>query len=267
MPHFQWNGYKVRYEVHGHGPVVVLVHGWAQSARCWDQFVPSLRSRYQVYCIDLPGFGGSDKPSRFSYALEDLASVLVDFIAHLKVPRVILMGHSMGGVVSLLTAILAPQRLQGLVLVNTPVQGPSRPLRMFRSVVFPEFWFELGRNVEVAVRIATLVTVGRWDVRGTWAMQDVGRASPSAASRTYMRLSRLDLRRAAKAVHVPTLVVGCEGDRVVPVQAAHLLSGCIPGAELAVLPHMQHMPMVEDPTRLASAVMPFLRRVQAEPGP
>ena len=262
MPNILWHGFKIRYEVHGQGPVVILVHGWSQSSRYWDELIPLLRSHYQVYSIDLPGFGGSDKPVRFSYALEDLTLVLVDFLEALHLSDVTFVGHSMGGVVSLLASLIAPDQVRALALINTPVQGPSAPLRAFRTVAFPELWFELGKNMPLAVRIAALVTVGRFDNHGAWAMQEVGRASSYAASRTYMRLSSMDLRGAARQVKVPTLIIGCENDLVVPPQAAHLLGSLIEGSQAVIMPNMRHMPMVEDPRSLSGLLKPFLRRVQ-----
>jgi 3-oxoadipate enol-lactonase len=110
-------GADLYYDVEGQGPAVVLVHGFTLDARMWDEQVPALRDIATVVRLDLRGFGRSSEPApgvAYSHSADVLA--LLD---HLNVEKAVLVGLSMGGLVVLHTALVAPQRVRGLVLLDT----------------------------------------------------------------------------------------------------------------------------------------------------
>ena len=104
----QVNGVRLNYQIGGlkqprNVPVVVLVHGFGASLESWHDIYPHLCGDYQTVRVDLKGFGFSSKPKDSTYSLEDQAELLASFLKGLGLGRVVLVGHSYGGGVALLT--------------------------------------------------------------------------------------------------------------------------------------------------------------------
>ena len=112
------DGATLTYEVEGVGqPTVVLVHGWMAERSLWARQLPELTAKHRVVTVDLPGHGdGSDARSEWSVAGlgDDLAALLDE----LDLRDAVLVGHSMGGAVSLHAAAKAPERVAGIVAVD-----------------------------------------------------------------------------------------------------------------------------------------------------
>lgn len=106
----------------GEGPVVILVHGIASSSVTFELLVPMLSDRHRVIAIDLLGFGESPAPTDAQYTLEEHVAALSRTIDSLQLrDRFVLVGHSMGSLVSLRYAAVNRKRLTKLVLVSPPI--------------------------------------------------------------------------------------------------------------------------------------------------
>src|ERR687894_3249427 len=109
------------------GPTVVLVHGLGGSHLNWDLFAPLLTPHARVHALDLPGFGRSE-PGHRTANVRDNVVVLDRFIREVTGGPVVLVGNSMGGMVSVLEAQRSPAKVSGLVLVDAALPGPrGRP--------------------------------------------------------------------------------------------------------------------------------------------
>jgi pimeloyl-ACP methyl ester carboxylesterase len=115
---WEWQGYSIRYTVSGSGQPLLLIHGFGASIGHWRQNIPVLaEAGYQVFAIDLLGFGGSDKPA-IAYTLEQWEALLYDFWqAQIQRPTV-LVGNSIGGLLTLMLMAHHPEMTRGGVLLN-----------------------------------------------------------------------------------------------------------------------------------------------------
>lgn len=112
-------GHALRCALSGSGePVFVCLHGLVDRLEIWDRLAPKLASRGRVVCVDQRGHGQSDAPSG-PCGREDLARDVVALLDALGVARALLVGHSMGGIVAMATALAHPDRIAGLVLIGT----------------------------------------------------------------------------------------------------------------------------------------------------
>ena len=113
-----WKGYQIPYTVMGSGQPLLLVHGFGASLGHWRKNIPVLAAAgYQVYAIDLLGFGGSDKPA-LNYSLDLWQEQLKDFwTAHIQKPTVFV-GNSIGGLLCLIMLADYPEMAAGGVLLN-----------------------------------------------------------------------------------------------------------------------------------------------------
>ncbi|MGZ9166802.1 MAG: alpha/beta fold hydrolase, partial [Anaerolineales bacterium] len=114
----------VHYEVYGRGKPVILLHGWLGSWGLWQETMSFLGRYYRTYALDFWGFGESGK-KRETYAVQDFVSLVDQFMEQLGIANAPLVGHSMGGTVSLAVAIKYPQRVNKVVVVGSPIVGSS----------------------------------------------------------------------------------------------------------------------------------------------
>lgn len=99
------------------GEVLLLIHGLGSNAKGWMKNIPELAKKHRVIAVDLPGYGKSDK-GYYQYSLPFYAQVLTELLDALKIDQATLVGHSMGGQISMITALHHPQRVKRLVLIS-----------------------------------------------------------------------------------------------------------------------------------------------------
>ena len=108
----------ISYRSRGEGKPVILVHGFLENQKMWDVVVDALKENHQVYSIDLLGHGDSDGLCDI-HTMEQQALVIKDFMDRQKILKATVIGHSMGGYISLAFAELYPEKVAGLGLLNS----------------------------------------------------------------------------------------------------------------------------------------------------
>ncbi len=230
----------VYYQVAGEskGEAVILVHGLSASSRWWVRNIPALAQRYQVYLLDLPGFGIMRRFRR-RFVLDELASRIVALMDALGIQQAHLFGHSMGGYICLRIAARHPERIQRLVLV-APAGIPH-----VRSVY--------GYTIPLLVAF-------RYFKPGFFSIliSDALRAGPLTILRATQDLLTRDIRDSLKDVTVPTLLVWGEHDTLVPPVFGTILQQEIKGAQLLVLKKAGHVAMFDQAEQFNAAALGFL---------
>ena len=117
------------------GPAVVLVHGLGGSHLNWDLFAPLLTDHARVWALDLPGFGRSE-PGERTASVSANAATLQRFLDEVVGEPVILVGNSMGGMLSILATGERPEAVTGLVLLDPAIPGPRRALDPLVALMF-----------------------------------------------------------------------------------------------------------------------------------
>lgn len=120
--YWQWRGFPIRYQQAGdRGPAVVLIHGFGASSDHWRKTLPVLGESCRVFAIDLIGFGLSAKPQPghpISYNFETWGEQVRDFCQDVVQDSVFLVGNSIGCIAALQTAVIAPERVRGVAMLN-----------------------------------------------------------------------------------------------------------------------------------------------------
>jgi cis-3-alkyl-4-acyloxetan-2-one decarboxylase len=118
----------------GSGPAVVMVHGIASSATTFQNVIPLLHDDHRVVAIDLLGFGGSPAPMDSGYTVDEhVRSIEATFAKHRLPKEYVLVGHSMGALISTRLALREPRRVKALVLVSPPIYLHSAELSQRRD--------------------------------------------------------------------------------------------------------------------------------------
>lgn len=115
---------QISYSDSGKGTAVVLLHGFLENKTMWDAFVPEISKKNRIITIDLLGHGKTESLG-YIQTMEENADVVHEVLSKLRIRKAILVGHSMGGYVALAFAELYPEKMKGLVLLNSTSKEDS----------------------------------------------------------------------------------------------------------------------------------------------
>lgn len=259
----------------GHGPDLLLLHGWGMHSGVWGDWIERLAERWRIICIDLPGHGYSDPvtplPSPLPAAARNLTNLDAWVHALLAVapPQAVWLGWSLGGLLALRAARLQPERIRRLVLLNSNpcfVARADWPSAM-PTEVFEAFAARVNSMGAAALpRFLSLQTQGLPQSRSvlkTLQARLATRPVPSeAALQTGLALlGDSDARADWAACSVPRLALFGAHDALVPVAAADALQALAPSAQVVVLDDAAHTPFISHPDATLNAVVDFLHAV------
>jgi pimeloyl-ACP methyl ester carboxylesterase len=169
----------------GTGEAVFLLHGLGASSYSWRDVLPALSARFRVIAPDWPGFGRSEAPLTHDYSLDGQSRWLCAFMDHLGVSSGRLAGNSMGGVISLVTAMDYPARVERFALLGAPTYLGEYP-----KLLWPMRWPVIGRVYESLLGPLAVRYVGRT------AFKDQSLLTEEAISEYALSLKRPEGRRA-----------------------------------------------------------------------
>ena len=267
---------RLHYVEAGEGPLVVLLHGFPEFWYEWRHQIPALAAAgFRVVAPDMRGYNLSDKPEGVErYRVELLVEDVAGLVRHLGTERAHVVGHDWGGVVAWYFAMLRPELLDRLVVLNAP-----HPAAFAREIVKPDQmlrsayagFFQLPAVPELALRagdFALLERVLRTEPArpGAFTDADVERykeafAQPGAltASLNYYRAFARRDRPAVRAIAAPTLLVWGEKDPHLVVRLTEGLEEWVPGIRVERIPEASHWVAADEPERVNRLLAGFLR--------
>ena len=257
----------------GHGPALLLVHGWAMHGGVFAPLVRELSARFRVITVDLPGHGGS-RASALPLALDGVADALMDVIrsthgaaigTEAASTRAIVLGWSLGGLFAIRLAARYPQAVRGLAMIAASprfVQAPDWPAGMDPRV-FEAFGDELARDYRGTLdRFLMLEAQGSAHLREELrflrdAVYARGEPAPHALREGLALLQQGDLRGTLPGLPMPSLWLAGRRDRLVSPQAMRDAAGLAPDASVQVFEHAGHAPFLTEPDAVAEALTAF----------
>lgn len=267
-------GIRVHYRDQGNpqGPVLVLIHGFSASLHTWEPWVQRLGDRYRIITLDLPGHGLTRAPATYVSVAEAQVEIVAQTTERLGVKSFVLGGNSMGGGVAWTFATRHPERLKGLVLIDSVglprEQNNAKSPLAFKLLRYP-LARALGQQLDTSVLIAAGLKAAFYDKQLVdQAMIDrhvaLGRAEGHRAiilnhqARLKMR-SEGEVRSLLGALNMPTLVMHGQEDVIIPVEAGQALAAAIPGSTLILYPKVGHIPMEEVAEKSAADLDQWLK--------
>jgi pimeloyl-ACP methyl ester carboxylesterase len=254
------DGARVAYRDEGAGEVLLLIHGLGGSSFSWRAVLPKLSEKYRVIAPDLPGHGQSDKP-RGEYSPAAFAVWLRDLLDALGIPKVTVVGHSLGGGLAMQFAHQHRDYCQRLVLLSSGGLGSEVGL-LLRMLSLPGAEFVL----------ALLASRPRIDASTVAALREPSTVRESLSNRHYRQAFLRTLRsvvdrrgqkicaldRLHALADLPAQIIFGERDRLIPVAHAHAAHNVLPGSHLHVIPGVGHNPHVQCPDAVADLVDNFV---------
>lgn len=229
-------GKTIHYEVSGSGEPLVLIHGLSGSSRWWRKNIAVFSQSYRVHIVDMVGFG---RARGQQFVLKEAADLLAEWIQGIDIRPANLIGHSMGGYVTVELAAKYPHLVEHLVLVD------ALALPIGRS---------LFRNTFALMQAIRFVPFDFYPVLIT----DTLRAGPVTMVRAIREVLAADISQNLKLVKAPSLIVWGEHDTVLPVKLGYDLHKELPGSTLEVIERAGHNPMWDRPGRFNQVVCEFL---------
>lgn len=247
-------------------PAIVLVHGFSASTHAWDAWARALAGDYRVVVLDLPGHGLTRAPEGYGAGRDGFAAVVDEVTGRLGLTQFTLGGNSMGGGVAWAYALDHADKVERLVLVDAagwPMtrKGGASIFAIMRNPVGRALLRDIDTRPLVAQglraayldpKLVTPALVNRYtDLARAPGHRDIllGLQTGSRREATAADLSR---------IHVPTLVMFGQEDRLIPAADGRKFHKAIPGATLILYPGVGHVPMEQIPDRSVTDLKAWL---------
>lgn len=259
------DGQKISYLDNGRATAthaVLFVHGFGDSSTSWLFMSRLFRDGdYRVIIPDLPGFGRSSRNAGADYGYVAQGNRLFQLLQQLKVDRVHLVGNSMGGGVVAQMALLKPQAVASLTLidaagVHTRATDLDREVLKGSNFLIPKRVEDLPRLLEFAMAKRPVMSQPIIDYMAARAVADHALHSRIFHEVLMPDVGFLTLHLAD--IKAPTLVIWGEQDRLLHLENGKVFQRYIPNAKLVVMPGIGHMPMAEAPEDTGMAIRQFI---------
>lgn len=240
------NDLQVNFQVFGSGQPLIVLHGWGDSGSSWGDVAQKLSARFQVFLIDLPGFGASQAPP-ITWAVEQYREIIEQFIKEMEIEDPILLGHSHGGKIAC-ELVAHGLSAKGVVLVAS--SGVDTP------------------GIEVRIKVWFFKTCKWFLARcGGWGKKRLEQLRSKLGSRDYQEAGSLretmvrvvnhKLFATLPKIKIPTLIIWGSEDSTLPMEQAKIFRAAIAGSYIRILWDATHHPHLEQPEELAEMVEDF----------
>lgn len=258
------DGHSIAYHEQGHGPPLLLLHGWPTNGREWRAQVEGLADQFRVVAWDAPGAGRSSDPPE-GFRLSDWADVLASFIQALDLQPVHVGGLSWGGSLALELYRRHPAMVRSLLLMGAYAgwAGSLSAETVEQRLQLMERNIQAPTEEWAPTLIRTLVAPDAPGDIVDELVSIIAELHPAATAIALRALAEADLRDVLPRVDVPTLMLYGQRDERAPRSVWEPLQSAIPGAKLVLVPDVGHMVDMEAPTRVNDEIRRFLATVAA----
>lgn len=249
---------SVHYEVFGRGKPVILLHGWLESWWLWQETMDYLGKYYRTYAIDFWGFGESDK-KRESFTVPDFVDLVDQFMEQLGIPRAPLVGHSMGGTVSLSVAIKHPEKVSKVVVIGSPIEGSSLSilLKLASIRTIASLVYKMMSALKLSIRVAAPIITreSRWP---DMIHEDLDQVTLESFLLSISSLRQTDLTPNLAPIYQP--VMGMYGDRDVIVNPNqwNILDRSLQRVRIERYRRAGHFIMLDEPKHFKNTLKEYL---------
>ena len=253
---------NISFTDEGAGKAIVLLHGFTESLKIWKSFSRKLSAKYRVICIDLPGHGKSASLGAV-HSMELMADVVFEVLKKLKVGKCLMIGHSMGGYVTLAFAAKFPEKLRGICLFHSHCFADTSAEKENRNrtigIVNQDKFSYMAQfipslfPVEVHKKLSAII---KRMIQQAAEMQKEG----VIAALEGMK-NRDDHSEFLKKTDLPVLFILGLKDTRVPIARAWEMISLPVASEILLLRQVGHMGYAEEPEKTFDAIWGFARKV------
>jgi len=256
-----YQGTKLSYRKSGNGDAFVLIHGFGEDSKVFDSFTDSLSRSSQIILPDLPGCGASAEWNQEQLSIEDMADAIHAILLQEKIVSCHIMGHSMGGYISLAFAEKFPNKVRALGLLHSTAYADT-PERIQKRLQAIEF---LERNGAAAfLQLSTPgLFAADFSVSHPEIVNSLITSMKYISARTLIQfytamIARKNRLPVLENMQVPVMLIAGEKDEIIPVASLLHQAKLTPKAYIHVINTAAHMSMLETPEQLGALFAAFL---------
>ncbi len=255
MPVAEVNGQSITYtDSGGDGPTIIWSHGFLMDHTMFDAQVQALSGDYRCVAWDERGFGATPATGPFTYW--DSADDAVALLDHLGIDQAVFAGMSQGGFLSMRAALAHPDRVRGLILIDTQA-GTEAAENVEAYGGMLQHWLGDAPLGEIGEFVAGLI-LGDPDLAATWIPIWEERRGEMTQHPGDCLLSRDDITDRLSEIGCPALVIHGDADAAIPLELGQVLADRIPGASIVVMPGGSHAANMTHPAETNEAIRGFL---------
>lgn len=263
----------IHYETYGRGRPVLLLHGWLGSWSLWRDTIEVLGREFRTYALDFFGFGESgvvqsaneqetvSEERQGTFTVPTYVEMVYQFMERLGIKKAPLIGHSMGGTVSLSTAIQYPDKVVKVCVIGAPIDGSSLNLLLKLSgnpTMAAIFWLFNGIGLRLFLRGYSYFMAKDGRAMARMITKDVSRISMESFFQSIGTLRQTDLRPDLHKITVPTLGMYGKKDIIVRPNENKTLKEGVPHAQIEWFQDAGHFIMMDSPERFITTLRTWL---------
>lgn len=257
-----YNNRIISYKLGGKGDAVVLLHGFGEDSNIWQELAEALKKNYMVITPDIPGSGASDLTDDVS--MEGIAQVVKSITEAEELDQFVLIGHSMGGYITMAFAEKYPQLLKGFGLFHSTAMPDTEEKKATRQKGI-SFIRQHGTKAFLDTIIPNLFSNGvkeqKPELIQTFSNSFPEFSKPALIDYYEAMINRPDRTSVLKEAKVPVLFIFGTEDIVIPLDDGLKLTTLPAMSNVHILKESGHMGMLEEPIASREAVEDFLHQV------
>jgi pimeloyl-ACP methyl ester carboxylesterase len=271
--YIELDGFNVHYRDEGSRdkPALVLIHGVVASLHTWDDWMPAFTADYRVIRFDVPGFGLTGPARDGVYSAERMIKVFGLLLDYLGVTKASLVGNSLGGYIAWNFALVQPQRVHKLVLIDPAGYHMQRVPWMIAAAALPgatvamPMWMPralIAQGIKEVYGEPARIKAGVVDRYNDLSRRPGNRRAMMDIFRVLLNVNRSELHTTGERVaqiQAPTLLLWGERDRWISPKHVPLWQRDLPGIQVKTYPGVGHIPMEEIPQQSAADTLRFLQ--------
>jgi pimeloyl-ACP methyl ester carboxylesterase len=278
----QTNGIRMHFVEQGKGYPVLFIHGYPELWYSWRSQIPALaQAGFHAIAPDMRGYGETDKPPRIEdYAIQKLVGDIVGLLDALKIEKTVIVGHDWGGIIVWQVALMAPERIERVISLNTPYRGrgQARPTDVYKKVSDGRFNYILHYQEPGLAESEIMPDVRKWlssTIRRiakrqeflteevldifTSAYQKGGITGPINYYRNIDRNWETTPQLAGKQVMQKSLIIMAENDPILIPQSADGMEKIVPNLTKKYIKNCGHWTQQEQPEQVNKMIIEWLK--------
>jgi pimeloyl-ACP methyl ester carboxylesterase len=259
---------RIHYIDSGSGIPLIFIHGFGASMYCWRKNIGPVSEHFRTVALDLPGFGYSEKSLNSDYSLDEYTDVIIEFMDKMQIRDAILVGHSLGGGIALMVTLKYPERVRGLILIDTEAYAISPPF-MLKVAKLPVLNSFIHHAIgEWVIRISldrsyynsSLITDKLVREYYNPFLTENGKAAPIKLLQAmdFTKLGEVALKY--KEIRKKSLIIWGANDKISGLHLAHKLRNDLINSQLLIVPQSGHLVQEEQPDIVNRAIINFIKR-------
>ncbi|MFX1241368.1 MAG: alpha/beta fold hydrolase [Promethearchaeota archaeon] len=259
MPLININHLKIfYYDNKLEGIPLVFIHGWLGSSLEWKYQLYHFNLKNHIILLDLPGFGKSDKP-REDYTIEFYTKQIIDLLKLLKYNKVILIGHSLGGLIAQDIVLKKPKIVKKLILISSTSGKPQsileRIMIFWINILFKMFYRALLKKI-----IGKIISPEEEFREFKKLYKNALKLPKAVVLKTFKNMTyTYKLKEGLCAISQPTILIYGSEDRIVSKAAINELNDYIPKTELFIIDKGSHRTMYDNSVKVNGLIEKFIQ--------